>query len=126
MTLHANITPIRANVYAKAREVAFSAGDDWPKIMGAANTLAQSPDWADQNVARHLRDAYELRRAGLLKPVDPRHRDKADLVDQWRAQVLVDDTPVKVALRHADKWPQIVAGGLCGALVILAVAGWFV
>ena len=43
MTLHPNVTPIRATIYADARRVAFSAGDDWPRIMGAAATLEQSP-----------------------------------------------------------------------------------
>lgn len=34
------------------------------------------------------------------------------------------ETTLAVAMRHVDAWPGIVAGGMLGALVLLAVSGW--
>jgi hypothetical protein len=114
--------PIRPTTYDEAIRVAFSAENDWGKQLAAARMLSTSPDWRHQNIARHIRDAYELHQVDLLRPVQPMHRDKADLRDQWRAEAL--ETPRDVIARHADRWPLIVAGGMLGALVILQLTGW--
>ena len=75
-------------IYTEARKIALSAGNDWPRLLGAAQTLSQSPDWTDAALARHIRDAYSLHLAGLLKPVDPAHRDRcvAIAVRHWEGE----------------------------------------
>ena len=117
-----SVTPIRSTIYEDAMRVALSAGTDWDKQLRAAQVLDQSPDWKHVNLARHIRAAHSLHQAGLLKPVDPLPREKSDLRDRWREEA--QETAVAVALRHADRWPEIVAGGALVALALLAVSGW--
>lgn len=113
----ARILPLRGTIYSEARKAALSAGADWPRLLGAAQTLSQSPDWTDVRLARHIREAHSLHLAGLLKPVDPRHRDRADLIDLWKASALAaaaEETPVRIALREARR------GTIRAALVDMA------
>lgn len=123
----ARVLPHRDTIYAEARKVALSAGADWPRVLGAAATLSHSPDWTDMQLARHIYQAHSLHLAGLLRPVNPRHRDRSDMVDGWREAVLEPEpeTSAQVAARH---WPQVAAMGLGVALAVLAVAltggGW--
>ncbi len=124
----AAVIPLRPTIYAEARKVALSAGSNWPRLLGAAQTLSHSPDWTDTRLARHIREAYSLHLAGLLKPVDPSHRDRSDLIDGWKEAALAAEAaeaPVKIAMRHR---PQLLAVGTGWALAgLVAVAfGWWV
>ena len=46
--------------YDAARKGLLSAGNDWPAMLGYAQTLADSPRWPDRELARHTREAYSL------------------------------------------------------------------
>lgn len=114
-------------IYTEARKIALSAGNDWPRLLGAAQTLSQSPDWTDAALARHIRDAYSLHLAGLLKPVDPAHRDRSDMVDRWREGALraeAEETSLKVAMRYVDRWPEVLLYAAGWASVMLLLSGW--
>lgn len=119
----ARVLPLRGTIYAEARKIALSAGADWDRMLGAAQTLSHSPDWTDMQLARHIRDAYSLHLAGLLNPVDPRHRDRSDMVDGWKEAALAaeaEETPLRVAMRHRPELLAILTGLLTGALVAVA------
>ena len=124
MTAH--IRPLHGDTYAKARRVAMSAKDDWPRLLGAAQTLSQSPDHTDLGLARHIREAYSLHLAGLLKPVDPAHRDRSDLIGQWKEAALqpVEETPRDVLMKFRARLPEIILWGIGGAAVLLIAMGW--
>lgn len=116
------VTAIRPDVYDLAMRVALSADDDWGRKLAAARTLADSPEWRHQNLARHIREAHALHLVGLLRPVDPVHRDRADLRDMWREAAM--ETPADVMRAHSDRWPEIMLYADIGATILLAVTGW--
>jgi len=121
------VIPMRATIYEEARKIALSAENDWPRLLGAAQTLSQSPDWTDTSLARHIRTAHSLHLAGLLKPIDPKHHERGVLIDKWRAQAIAnaqDDTALDVLRTHRDRWPEILIGAAFVAVVILKIAGW--
>ena len=117
-------TSRRGDLYDKAYRAALDAKGDWPAMLGYAETLSHSPLPAHTSLARHLRTSYSLQLAGLLKPVDPAHRDRSDMVDRWKASALVDDTPLRVAMRHRHRWPEVLIWGALGALALLWATGW--
>lgn len=123
----ASVVPMRATIFKDARKVALSAGNDWPRLLGAAQTLSASPDWTDTSLARHIREAYSLHLAQMLKPVDPAHRDRSDMVDGWKEAALeveADETPLRIAMQHKNRWPAIVGWGALLALLMLGGTGW--
>jgi hypothetical protein len=123
----ASVVPMRATIFKDARKVAMSAGSDWPRLLGAAQTLSASPDWTDTSLARHIREAYSLHLADLLHPVDPTHRDRSDRLDQWKEAAIrceEEETPLRVAMRHKGRWPTILIGGGFWAAIMLALSGW--
>ena len=118
-----NVTPIRSSIYDEAMRIALSAGDDWPRQLAAAQTLSQSPDWTHTRTARHIREAYSLHLANVVQ-ADPIHRAKSDMVDRWKASAIADDTPLRVAMRHRHRWPEIVSWGAFVAVALLWATGW--
>lgn len=56
----------------------------------------------------------------MLLAMRLRARRRAHEAEMVRAQ----ETTVQLAMRHKDRWPVIVAGGLVGALVLLSISGW--
>lgn len=95
----ASVIPMRDNIFKDARKIALSAGSDWPLLLRAAETLSQSPDWTDVSLGRHIREAYSLHLAGLLKPAE--------------------ETPADVFMSFRDRWDQIIVWGF-----VVAVAVW--
>ncbi|MGL4527531.1 MAG: hypothetical protein ACRCUC_11175 [Aestuariivirga sp.] len=121
-----NVTPIRPSIYDEAYRGALSAGANWPLMLGYAQTLSQSPNWTHTNLAKHIRAAASLRLAGVTQ-ADPIHRDRSDMVDSWREAALVaevEETPAKVAMRFAPRWPEIVWWGAVLAVAMLAATEW--
>ena len=86
-----NIKPIRPDVYEDALEAVYSAGDDWPRILRAAQVLSQSPVWWHQSTASHVFTAYSLHEAGLLKAHAEERQARLMLIEDWR----VAKAPVK-------------------------------
>ena len=97
----ASVIPMRDDIFKQARKIALSAENDWPRLLGAAETLSQSPDWTDTSLARHIRTAYSLHLQGLLKPAEQSHFDEAR--------------------EHRKALAALILGGL--AVVALVVAG---
>ena len=123
----ASVVPLRATIFKDARKVALSAGSDWPRLLGAAQTLSASPDWTDTSLARHIRTAYSLHLADLLHPVDPTHRDRSDRMDAWREATKLaeaEDTSARIAMQHVRRWPTIILGAGFWAAIMLALSGW--
>lgn len=120
------VTPIRADLYDRAYRAALDARDDWPAMLGYAETLSHSPLPAHTSLARHIRTAYSLHIARVVQ-ADPSHRDRSDLVDRWKEAALAaeaEETPLRIAMQHRDQWPQIVGWGVVGAVVLLVGTGW--
>ena len=120
----ASVVPMRATIFKDARKVALSAGNDWPRLLGAAQTLSTSPDWTDTGLARHIREAYSLHMADLLKPVDPTHRDRSDRVDAWKEAAVrceEEETPLRIAMQHRPQLLAVMTGWLVAGLVAVAL-----
>jgi hypothetical protein len=62
----------------------------------------------------------------LLKPVDPAHRDRSDMVDLWKASALEPrpETSRDVLMGMRDRWGEIIVWGALGALALLWATGW--
>lgn len=123
----ARVLPLRGTIYAEARKVALSAANDWPRLLGAADTLSHSQDWTDMQLARHIRTAYSMHLAGMLHPVNPAHRDRSDRVDQWKAEAIrceEEETPLRVAMRHRPELLAVLTGWLLAGLVAVAFGWW--
>jgi len=125
-TLHREATALRftsrrGDLYDKAYRAALDAKGDWPAMLGYAETLSHSPLPAHTSLARHLRTSYSLQLAGLLKPVDPAHRDRSDMVDLWKASALEPrpETSRDVLMGMRDRWDQIIVWGF-----VVMVAVW--
>jgi len=86
--------------YDAARKGLLSAGNDWPAMLGYAQTLSESPRWTDTELARHTRQAHALHLRNVA------------------------ETPADVARSFAHRWPEVLIGGAFGAVVLLAVTGW--
>mgnify|MGYP001176838443 CR=1 FL=1 len=114
-------TSRRGDLYDKAYRAALDAKGDWPAMLGYAETLSHSPLPAHTSLARHLRTSYSLQLAGLLKPVDPAHRDRSDMVDLWKASALEPrpETSRDVLMGMRDRWDQIIVWGF-----VVMVAVW--
>jgi len=97
MNLPSNISPYRGDCYAQSRRVVFSAENDWPRILGAAQTLSTSPDWTDTQIARRVREAYSLHLQGKLAVMARQN----------------DETSARIAMRHLRRWPEIALGAVC-------------
>jgi hypothetical protein len=130
-TLHREATALRftsrrGDLYDKAYRAALDAKGDWPAMLGYAETLSHSPLPAHTSLARHLRTSYSLQLAGLLKPVDPAHRDRSDMVDLWKASALEPrpETSRVVLMGMRDRWGEIIVWGALGALALLWATGW--
>jgi hypothetical protein len=130
-TLHREATALRftsrrGDLYDKAYRAALDAKGDWPAMLGYAETLSHSPLPAHTSLARHLRTSYSLQLAGLLKPVDPAHRDRSDMVDLWKASALEPrpETSRDVLMGMRDRWGEIIVWGALGALALLWATGW--
>lgn len=124
-----NVTPIRADLYDKAYRAALDAGADWPAMLGYAQTLSHSPLPAHTSLARHIRTSYSLRLAGLLKPVDPTHRDRSDMIDEWKEaanRAAAEETSVQIAMRYRPEMVAVIAGVLLAVLVAVAFNVWVV
>ena len=113
----ATVRPIRATVYDEAMRGALSAGLNWPVKLRHAQVLSSSDNPTHRTLAEHVRTSASLHEAGLLVAVPPPKRDLLP-------KIAAPETPRDVAKRHADRWPQIVAGGVVGALVLLQLSGW--
>jgi hypothetical protein len=87
-----------------AKKGLLSAGNDWPAMLGYAQTLSESPRWTDTELARHTRQAHALHL-----------RNEAQLAAE---------TPADVARSFAHRWQEVLIGGAFGAVVLLAVTGW--
>ena len=75
--------------YDAAKRGLLSAGNDWPRMLGYAETLASSPRPTDTELAQRTRAAYS------------RHlRDAAQ------------ETSARIALRHLPRWPALLAGAV--------------
>ncbi len=110
MNLASNVTLIRPDVYKAARRVIYTAENDWPKMLGAAETLAQSPDHTDTALARQVRKAYSLH---LQKKIE----DAAKREDQ--------DEAARLALARKKLGLFTVIYMLVLALIVLAAGlGW--
>lgn len=123
------IIPIRADLYDKAYRAALSAGADWPAMLGYAQTLSHSPLPAHTSLARHIRTSYSLHMAGLLKPVDPTHRDRSDLVDGWKEaanRAAAEETSVQIAMRYRPELVAVSTGVLLAVLVAVVFNVWVV
>jgi hypothetical protein len=108
----------------RARKIALSAGLDWPRKLGAAQTLSQSVDPTDTALARHVFTAYSLDLQDMLKPVDPTHRDRSDRVDQWKEAAIrceEEETPLRIAMQHRSRLLAVMTGWLVAALVAVAM-----
>lgn len=117
-----NVVPIRRDLYDTAYRAALDAGADWPRMLGYAETLAHSPLPAHTSLARHIRTAYSMHMADILKQVNPAHRDRSDMIDVWRESALraeAEEIPVKIAMRHRSPLMAVCAGAL---LAVLAAA----
>lgn len=120
------VATAQGSTYDRAYE-AVKTAPDWPTRLGHAETLAQSPDWTHQSLARHIRTAYSLHLQGLLHPVDPAHRDKSDRMDAWREATMIaeeEDKSARIAMRHLKRWPEIILGAGFWAAIMLALSGW--
>jgi hypothetical protein len=126
MTVH-SVIPLHQDTMHRARKIALSAGLDWPRKLGAAQTLSQSADPTDTALARHVFTAYSLDLQDMLKPVDPSHRDRSDRVDQWKEAAIrceEEETSARIVFRHKDRWPTILLGGGFWAAIMLVLSGW--
>lgn len=119
----ATVTPITDTVFDRAMRIALSAENDWGKQLAAARTLAESPDWKHQNLARHIRDAHALHEAGLLQPVPVIHRDKSDMVDAWKGQA-VAVTPPPYSAGHGTIRRVIIGTAAFVSVAWLGLVGW--
>jgi len=85
--------------YDTARREVLSAGDDWAKMLDAAQTLAGSPDYTDQVLAGQIERAY-----------------------QRRLRELEAETPAQIANRIVrSDWPTLALGAVCGVALAYAV-----
>lgn len=55
----------------------------------------------------------------MIFALNKRERQRAH-----EAARLVVETPARIAMRHARRWPTILAGAVCWAAIMLALAGW--
>lgn len=83
-----------------AKKGLLSAGNDWPAMLGYAQTLSESPRWTDTELARHTRQAHALHLRNVA------------------------ETPADVARSFAHRWPEVLIWGALGALALLAGTGW--
>ena len=118
--------PLHQDTMHRARKIALSAGRDWPRKLGAAQTLSLSANPDDTALARHVRTAYSLDLQGLLKDVDPTHRDRSDMVDRWKASALEPrpETSRDVLMGMRDRWGEILLCASAGGVVLLKLTGW--
>jgi hypothetical protein len=115
-----NVTPIRPTMYDEAYAELLSAGADWPTMLRCAETLSHSRCPAHRSLSKHTFTSHSLRLEELLKPVDPRHRDRSDLIDGWKEAALAAEAaeaPVKDAMRYR---PELLALGAGVALAVVA------
>lgn len=103
----ATVQPIRPDddIYAAARCIIFTAGDDWTAIMAAAKTLIGSPHEGDKAIARNARARH----------IEHLHRQLGITADR-EAQ----ETSVKIAMRYAPQLGALALGGAAGLLVSIA------
>jgi hypothetical protein len=88
MNLASNVRLIRPDVYSAARRVIYTAGGDWPKMLGAAETLSQSPDWTDTQLARQVRKAYSLHLQNITEAAAKREAEQAQVSEATRGKRL--------------------------------------
>ena len=102
-----NVQPIRPDddIYAAARRIIFTAGDDWTAIMAAAKTLIESPAEGDKAIARNARARH----------IAHLHR-QMDAMAQREAQ----ETSVQVAMRYRPHMLQIALGVTAAVIVSIA------
>lgn len=108
----ATVQPIRPDddIYAAARRIIFTAGDDWPAIMAAAKTLAGSKDDRDRSIARNARARH----------IEHLHL-KLGITADWGAQ----ETSANIARRYAPELRAIAVGAVAG-LIVSAGFNWLV
>ena len=58
----------------------------------------------DPSLALHMADARSLHEFGLLRPVNPLHRDKADLIARWREAALRPEPAARPSTLFAMIW----------------------
>jgi hypothetical protein len=105
------VHPLYADTYAAARRVIYTAQDDWPAMLAAAETLSTSPDGADGHLARQVRASYAKR---LRTQVEVQVR--SDLArEAMRRKFVAGYNPDRAKPRDY---------GLAGVIAVLAVAGW--
>lgn len=100
--------------------------EDWVRI---ARAVLRSPKYHPDNL---LRDACATLQAwgnagdyleadAMIFALNKRERDVAHEIAR---RAVADETSVQIAMRHARRWPTILAGAGVWAAVMLALAGW--
>lgn len=87
----ATVQPIRPDddIYAAARRIIFTAGDDWPAIVAAAKTLIGSPHEGDKAIARNARARHieHLHRQLGITAEPEAHQTSAEIAKGYAAEL---------------------------------------
>jgi hypothetical protein len=117
----ASVSAIRPDIYAAVRSKALAAEDNWPVMLGCAETLAGSPHHEDKAFARNIRERYsmDLQRRIIEAANAERPRGKSS-----RVSFAADETGLSIALRFRSRWVEIIGYAALIAGGLLYATGW--
>ncbi len=81
-----------------AKKGLLSAGNDWPAMLGYAQTLSESPRWTDTELARHTRQAHALHLRNVAET--PAGVALCDLDDPYAMPEILDRDQAAELLGH--------------------------
>jgi hypothetical protein len=117
----ASVSAIRPDIYAAARRKALAAEDNWPVMLGCAETLAGSPHHGDKAFARRIREAYS---ADMRRRIDEIANAERPRGKSSRVSFAADETGLSIALRFRSRWVEIIAYAALIAGGMLYATGW--
>jgi hypothetical protein len=119
----ASVSAIRPDIYAAVRSKALAAEDNWPVMLGCAETLAGSPHHGDKAFARRIREAYS---ADMRRRIDEIANAERPRGTSSRVSFAADETGLSIALRWRAQWLSIGAGLALAALAALSFNTWVI
>ena len=117
----ASVSPISRDIYAAARRKALAAEDNWPVMLGCAETLAGSPNPGDTAFARRIREAHS---ADVRRRIEEAANAERPRGKSSRISFAADETGLSIALRFRSRWPEIIAYAALISGGMLYATGW--
>ncbi len=119
--MSASVSAIRPDIYTAARRKALAAEDNWPVMLGCAQTLAESPNPGDTAFARRIREAYS---ADLRRMIEDQAKAERPRGKSTKISFAADETGLSIALRFRSRWVEIIAYAALIAGGMLYMTGW--